>query len=185
MKKQFYFITLIFALTIILPLNVWAVDTNNSNNNNNYTIVNQPNNSNSNTNNNTNSNTNNNSNKNTNKNTNSNTQNPSIDMSGYNQNQNCNTLLGNPKDSNSVAWLIDKILTYATIAGMALVVVLSSFDFLKVIVKSDDDEMTKATKKLFMRLLLAGLLFFVPTLTNTLLGLFGLTSDATCGIQQG
>ena len=105
-------------------------------------------------------------------------------MNGYDQPQNCNTLLGNPSDSNSVAWLIDKILSYATIAGMALVVVLSSIDFAKVIVKSDDDEMAKATKKLVIRLVLAGLLFFVPTLTKTLLGLFGLTSDVTCGIQQ-
>lgn len=105
-------------------------------------------------------------------------------MNGYDQPQNCNTLLGNPSDSNSVAWLVDKILSYATIAGMALVVVLSSIDFAKVIVKSDDDEMAKATKKLVIRLALAGLLFFVPTLTKTLLGLFGLTSDVTCGIQQ-
>lgn len=105
-------------------------------------------------------------------------------MTGYDQPQNCNTLLGNPGDPNSVAWLVDKILSYATIAGMALVVVLSSIDFAKVIVKSDDDEMAKATKKLVTRLVLAGLLFFVPTLTKTMLALFGLTSDVTCGIQQ-
>ena len=107
-----------------------------------------------------------------------------VGMQGYNQAQNCNTLLGNPSDPNSVAWLIDKILSYATIAGIALVVILSSIDFAKVIVKSDDDEMAKATKKLVTRLVLAALLFFVPTLTSVLLGLFNLTSDVTCGIQQ-
>lgn len=110
------------------------------------------------------------------------------DMDGmlnqYNQPQNCNTLLGNPSDSNSVAWLIDKILSYITIAGIALVVVLSSVDFAKVIVKGDDDAMAKATKKLVTRLILAGLLFFVPTLTDAIFALFNLTSDATCGIQQ-
>ena len=104
-------------------------------------------------------------------------------MNDYNQPQNCNSLLGNPGDSNSVAWLIDKILSYLTIAGMALVVVLSSVDFAKVVMKGDDDAMAKATKKLITRLILAGLLFFVPTLTSTIFGLFGLTSDATCGIQ--
>ena len=107
-----------------------------------------------------------------------------IDMSDYNKTQNCNTLLGNPSDPNSVAWLIDKILSYTTIAGMALVVVLSSIDFLKVIANSDDDQMQKASKKLAIRLILAALLFFVPTLTNAMLGIFGLTSDSTCGIQQ-
>lgn len=114
-----------------------------------------------------------------------NNSNTNIDMSQYNQSQNCNTLLGNPSDSNSVAWLIDKILTYATIAGMGLVVVLSSIDFLKVITNGSDEEMAKASKKLAIRLLLAALLFFVPTLTNAMLAIFGLTSDSTCGIQQG
>ena len=107
-----------------------------------------------------------------------------INMNNYNQQQNCNTLLGNPEDPNSVAWLIQKVLTYATIGGMVLVVLLSSIDFLKVIMNGSDDEMAKASKKLAMRLLLAALLFFVPTLTNTLLGLFGLTSDVTCGISN-
>lgn len=102
----------------------------------------------------------------------------------YNQPQNCNSLLGSPGDANSVAWLIDKILSYLTIVGMALVVVLSSVDFAKVVMKGDDDAMAKATKKLVTRLILAGLLFFVPTLTSAIFALFGLTSDATCGLQQ-
>ena len=105
-------------------------------------------------------------------------------MNQYNQPQNCNSLLGNPGDSNSVAWLVDKILSYLTIVGMALVVVLSSVDFAKVVMKGDDDAMAKATKKLITRLILAGLLFFVPTLTSAIFALFGLTSDATCGLQQ-
>lgn len=94
------------------------------------------------------------------------------------------SILGNPDDENSVAWLLDKILTYTTLVGMILVVVLSSIDFLKVIVNSSDDDMGKAGKKLALRLIFAILLFFVPTLTNAILDLFGLTSDFTCGIQQ-
>ena len=102
--------------------------------------------------------------------------------SGYEQSQTCNSLLGNPNDENSVAWLLNKILTYAMVVGIVLVVVLSSIDFLKVIAKSDDEAMAKATKKLFLRLIFAGLLFFVPTLTAVLLDVFGLTSD--CSIIQ-
>ena len=107
--------------------------------------------------------------------------------SGYGQDQTCtgqDSLLGDPNDENSVAWLLDKILTYVTIIGMILVVVLSSLDFLKVIGKSDDESMAKAVKKLALRLLFGGLLFFVPTLTNAILDLFGLTSESTCGIHQ-
>ena len=106
----------------------------------------------------------------------------------YNQDQTCtgeDSLLGDPNDENSVAWLLDKILTYVTIVGMVIVVVLSSIDFLKVIAKSDDEEMSKAVKRLVIRLLLAAFLFFVPTVTNALLDIFGLTSESTCGIHQG
>ena len=106
---------------------------------------------------------------------------------GFDQEQTCtgsNSMLGDPNDPDSVAWLLDKILTWATIIGMILVVVFSSIDFLKVVVKGDDDSMAKAGQKLAIRLILAALLFFVPTLTNTMLDLFGLTSESTCGIQQ-
>ena len=104
----------------------------------------------------------------------------------YNQSQNCQSILGNPSDENSVAWLLNKVLTYAMVIGMLLVVGLSSIDFLKCIAKSDDDAMGKAWKKLFLRLIFAGLLLFVPTLTSTMLDIFNLTSDSNCAIvQQG
>lgn len=105
----------------------------------------------------------------------------------YNQEQTCtgrDSLLGDPNDENSVAWLLDKILTYSTLTGMIMVVILSSIDFLKVIVNSSDDDMAKAVRKLALRLIFAILLFFVPTITNAFLGIFGLTSESTCGIQQ-
>ena len=105
----------------------------------------------------------------------------------YDQTQSCSgndSMLGDPNDPDSVAWLLDKILSWATIIGMVLVVIFSSIDFLKVIVKGDDDSMAKAGRKLALRLILAALLFFVPTLTNTMLDIFGLTSESTCGIQQ-
>ena len=54
--------------------------------------------------------------------------------------------------------------------------------FRSVIVKSDDEAMGKATKKLTTRLILAALLFFIPTLVQVLLDLFGLTSNLG-GIQ--
>ena len=103
--------------------------------------------------------------------------------SQYNQAQNCNTLLGNPNVESSVAWLLQYVFNVIKVVGPLLVVILSSIDFAKVIVKSDDDEMAKARKKLITRLILAAALFFIPTITMVLLEVFGLTSDPTCGLQ--
>ena len=95
----------------------------------------------------------------------------------------CDGALGNPSDENSVAWLLQQILNFIKVVGPLLVVVLSSVDFAKVIIKSDDDSMAKAQKKLGMRLILAASLFFIPTIVQVLLDVFGLVSDPTCGIR--
>ena len=100
----------------------------------------------------------------------------------YNKNQNCNGLLGDPNDENSVAWLLQTILNYLRVLGPILVVVLSSVDFAKVIVNGDDEKFSKAKKTLFRRLIIVALLFLVPTIVSVLLNLFGITSNPTCGI---
>ena len=94
-----------------------------------------------------------------------------------------NSLLGNPSDENSVAWLLQQIFNFIKIIGPILVIVLSSIDYAKVIIQSDDESMGKANKKLIWRLILAGLLFFIPLLIQVFLQMFGFTSDPTCGIQ--
>lgn len=93
------------------------------------------------------------------------------------------SLLGNPEDPDSVAWLLQKILNYIKILGPILIVILSSVDFVKVIVNGDEKAMNSALKKLGLRLLFAILLFFIPLIVNFLLDIFGLTSDPTCGLQ--
>ena len=100
----------------------------------------------------------------------------------YNKNQNCNGLLGDPNDEDSVAWLLQTILNYLRVLGPILVVVLSSVDFAKVIVNGDDEKFSKAKKTLFRRLIIVALLFLVPTIVSVLLNLFGITSNPTCGI---
>lgn len=92
-------------------------------------------------------------------------------------------VLGSVSDENSVAWLLNKIFDYVKIIGPILVVVLSSIDFLKVIFNGDDDAMKKAQKKLATRLVLAMALFFIPLLVQAMLSWFGITGNATCGIQ--
>ena len=102
------------------------------------------------------------------------------------QEQDCdgaNSILGDVNDEESVAWLLQQILNFIKVIGPILVVVLSSIDFIQVIVKSDDEAMAKAQKKLIKRLILAALLFFIPTLVQAILDIFGITGDPTCGLK--
>lgn len=93
-----------------------------------------------------------------------------------------NSILGDPTKEDSVAWLINEIMNYIKVLGPILVVVLSSVDFIKVIIKSDDEAMAKAQKKLILRLILALLLFLIPTIVNAILGIFGMSDGAVCGV---
>lgn len=104
----------------------------------------------------------------------------------YDQDTDCsgaNSILGDPDDEDSVAWLLQKALDYIKVIGPILVVVLSSIDFILVIIKSDDEAMKKATKKLVQRVILAILLFFIPLLVQVALDLFGMATDPTCGLH--
>lgn len=91
-------------------------------------------------------------------------------------------LLGDPSDEDSVAWLVQLALNIVKVAGPILVVLLSSIDFIMVIVKSDSEAFAKAQKKLITRLILAILLFVIPVIVEVLLGVFGITGT-TGGIR--
>ena len=88
----------------------------------------------------------------------------------------CDALLGDKKNTESVAWLVQKLLDYLKILGPVLVVILSSVDFATAIVSGNDDTMKKAQKKLITRLIAAVLLFLIPTVVQILLDVFGMTS---------
>ena len=104
-------------------------------------------------------------------------------MQDYDKDQDCNSIFGSVGDQGSVAWLINELLNYARIIGPMLVLVLSSLDFAKAIIQNDDDTMKKAQKKLIYRLMLAAVLFFIPSLVTLVLEIFGFTSGAACGIK--
>lgn len=99
------------------------------------------------------------------------------DLNSYNQSTTCNGILGEPDNEESVAWLLQQILNYIKILGPILVVILSSMDFAKAIIASDDESMKKAEKKLMIRLVLAVALFLVPTLVSVMLNVLGYTAD--------
>ena len=91
-----------------------------------------------------------------------------------------NSLLGSTNDPDSVAWLVQKIFNYIRIIGPFLVLLLSSIDYVKVILGADDDSMKKTNKKLITRLILAGALFILPTLVSLLLNITGIISADVC-----
>lgn len=94
-----------------------------------------------------------------------------------------NSLLGNVNDEESVAWLLQKLLNYIKILGPSIAIVLGSIDFIKAIVSSDEENMKKTQKRFINRLIAATLLFFIPLIVELLLGLFGFTTNVTCGLK--
>lgn len=94
-----------------------------------------------------------------------------------------NTILGNVNDPNSVAWLLQKILNYVRVIGPFIVLIMSSLDYIKAILSSDDDSLKNSHKKLITRLVLIVALFLLPTLVSVLLNILGFTSHEVCGLQ--
>ena len=88
-----------------------------------------------------------------------------------------------PKNEDDFAWLLQEIFNVVKYVGPFLLLVLSSIDFAKTIIQNDDESMQKAQKRLFTRIILVLLLFFIPDLVMVILGIFGLTDDPTCGIE--
>lgn len=96
----------------------------------------------------------------------------------------CESVLGDVNDEESVAWLLQKLLNYIKILGPTIAIVMGSIDFTKAILASDEEHMKKTQKSFVNRLIAAILLFFIPLLVSILLGFFGITTDnATCGLK--
>ena len=92
----------------------------------------------------------------------------------------CDSVLGDPNNKNTVAYLLFKILNYIRILGPLIVIVLSGIEFTRAIINSDDDTMKKATGHLKTRLIMVALLFLIPTITKLLFQIFGIATD--CGL---
>ena len=93
------------------------------------------------------------------------------------------SVLGNVDCENSVAWLLQLIFDIIKVVGPILVILLSSLDFIMVIIKSDNEQFQKAQKRLITRLVLAVLLFLVPVIVEFILKTFGIIGVGTAGIK--
>ena len=106
-------------------------------------------------------------------------------ISSLKDNKECKGILGNPDNEDSVAWFLVKILDYLKLLGPLMILVLSSLDFAKAILMSDDESLKKAQSSLITRLILAALLFVLPTLIEVILDIFGFTSSDICIFNWG
>ncbi len=81
-------------------------------------------------------------------------------------------------DEGSVGWILMTILNYIRVIGPIAVVLLSSLDFIKAIMSSDEKAMKQAQSKLIIRLVAALALFLIPTLVGLLLDFINATNCA-------
>ena len=61
---------------------------------------------------------------------------------------------------------IEKIFSIIKYAGIVLCIGLSIYDFVKALLNTDNDALSKITKRVFIRLILVAVLFMLPTLVN-------------------
>ncbi len=94
---------------------------------------------------------------------------------------NCKAVLGDPKDENSFAHLLQDIFDVIKFATPILVLALTIVEYAKVIASSDKDQIVKANKKTIQRIVWGVVLFCIPILLNYLFDLLGMYG--TCGIS--
>ena len=89
----------------------------------------------------------------------------------------CDTLLGDPKDSNDLAYWLQKALDIIKYGGIIALIVLSIVDFAKAIFQNNKDLLKEHGTTFLKRLVYCVVLFFIPMLVNlimTLLGAYGI-----------
>lgn len=92
----------------------------------------------------------------------------------------CEGLLGNPEDSNALAYWIQWMLNIIKYIAIIALLILSTMDFIKAIVSGDKDALKKASITTIKRFLFAVLIFFLPIIVEVIMKLFG--AYGTCNI---
>lgn len=93
----------------------------------------------------------------------------------------CEGILGDPKDKDSFAYMLQQIFTILQYVAPILCLVLSTVDFLKAAASQDKEGLMKAFKSTGKRVIFTMLIFFLPMLINFLFHLLGWYG--TCGIE--
>ena len=93
-----------------------------------------------------------------------------------------NVFMDDDGELNELGEFVQGLFTLIKIAAPALVIILSTIDYVKAIANSDDSEMKKVTPKVIKRVIFGVLVFLLPFLLDLVFHLFGLYDLSTCGI---
>ena len=85
----------------------------------------------------------------------------------------------NCNDLGKVRTDLNNVFNFIKIILPLLILVLSSYDFIKGISSKDEKEIKKSFSKLIKRIICAIIIFFLPTIINTLLDFLGI-GGSTC-----
>ena len=102
-----------------------------------------------------------------------------VDTEGWNSEIACDDIF-HFNQVGSVGWMLQTIFNYIKIIGPILVVLLSSIDFIKAVLGTDEKAMKEAQSKLIIRLIAALALFLIPTLLQLLLSLINIALQPEC-----
>ena len=94
--------------------------------------------------------------------------------------EDCNSLFGDVNDEDSTAYFLNEIFGVFKWMAPLLCLAFSVVEFVKAAASQDKEALNKAGAKTVKRIILALVLFFIPSLINFLFPLLGWYS--TCGI---
>ena len=92
----------------------------------------------------------------------------------------CESIFGDPEDSQYPAYWMQWILNIMKYVAIAALLILSTFDFIKALVSNDKDALKKAGMTTAKRFIFVVILFFLPIIVDFIMRLFG--AYGTCGI---
>ena len=91
----------------------------------------------------------------------------------------------NSEELNELGEFFQGLFTLIKIATPALIIILTTYDYIQAILHQDDSEIKKTSKRTVKRLIIGILIFLLPFLLDLLFHLFGLYDISTCGIGPG
>lgn len=95
----------------------------------------------------------------------------------------CESIFKDGDDFNEFGQFLQDIFTAIKILAPALVIILSTIDYIKAIAASNQDAMKKANQRTVKRVVIGLIVFFLPFLLDLLFEFFGVYDLTTCDIR--
>ena len=88
----------------------------------------------------------------------------------------------NSDEFNDLGQFLQDLFLGIRILAPAMVIILSTIDYIKAIAASSQDDIKKTNQRTIKRMITGVIVFFVPLLLDILFNLFGVYDISTCGI---